>query len=538
MRRALILLLFGGLALAREGPADPDGPAVRKLLGHRKAVECVAFSPDGRTVATVSMDRKIRFFDVEDATETRKLSVAGKPAAFAVFSSEGDVLFAGREGGVVRRYRTTRSGRLTSLRGQRGNLTCGARTEDGKLLVTADDEGGVCVWDLVAGELRRTIEGEGAEAAHLAVSADGSVAACGDVSGRIRIFDLETGVVARGIEDGEPVTALALTRDARTLLIGGTALGEIRVVDVSTGEAKGMIYRHGSPVVALALSRDGSLLASGDRRGVVVVWRHESRAPLRILEGHEGAVASMEFSPDGRFLATGGTDSTVCLWDWRRHVGPLRSVAESVDLRPELKRLGLRPRRQGQRGTCSVFVTAGTFEFALSRVLGRSAPVSVEYLNWAANQAVNHQHDGQFFHNVEKGIANFGFCEESLMPYQPTFNPSLRPSKEARRNAEENLVLGFEYRWINVWKPKADVNVHHLAEVRAVLAAGWPVGAGSPHSVLLVGYADDPEKDGGGSLLTRDSAKGAYAELTYGRFVERFGDLFWVEPPGEKPRDE
>ena len=71
-----------------------------------------------------------------------------------------------------------------------------------------------------------------------------------------------------------------------------------------------------------------------------------------------------------------------------------------MDLRPEFKKLGLAPERQGDRGTCSVFVTKSALEYAYSRHLAKSVKLSVEYLNWAANQVTGQHSDGQFFRDL------------------------------------------------------------------------------------------------------------------------------------------
>ena len=62
-----------------------------------------------------------------------------------------------------------------------------------------------------------------------------------------------------------------------------------------------------------------------------------------------------------------------------------------------------------------------------------------------------------------------------------------------------------------------------------MLAAGSPVAAGSYHSILWVGYHDDPALAGGGEFLVRDSGGGNEKTITYAAAKERMCDLFWVE---------
>jgi hypothetical protein len=105
---------------------------------------------------------------------------------------------------------------------------------------------------------------------------------------------------------------------------------------------------------------------------------------------------------------------------------PAKSVADDrplpvqVDLRTQFAKWKLPPRGLGTRNTCSVFVTVGAFEFALSKQHDRGMPLSVEYSNWACNQVIrNSTRDrGQFFHDLLKGYEKHGLCRDELMPYE------------------------------------------------------------------------------------------------------------------------
>ncbi|NCO40794.1 MAG: SUMF1/EgtB/PvdO family nonheme iron enzyme [Armatimonadetes bacterium] len=213
-----------------------------------------------------------------------------------------------------------------------------------------------------------------------------------------------------------------------------------------------------------------------------------------------------------------------------------RRLPQSVDLRPQLDAWGLGPRSQGARGTCSVFVTAAALEFAVSKHYGRGVPLSVEFLNWASNRAIDRNADGGFFHDLLKGFDEHGICPERDLPYAKQFDPQLEPSAEALEAAKAIRALDPKVHWINPWKPQAGLTDEHMRQIRATLAAGWPVAAGSGHSRLLVGYRDDPDAPGGGVFLVKDSGAGAYTEVTYEFVQVKVGDVFWIEPWGRQGR--
>ncbi len=69
-----------------------------------------------------------------------------------------------------------------------------------------------------------------------------------------------------------------------------------------------------------------------------------------------------------------------------------------------------------------------------------------------------------------------------------------------------------------------------MTQIKQTLVNGWPVGAGSGHSRLFVGYRDDPNQPGGGRFITKDSAVGGYARVTYKWAKSNVCDVFWIEP--------
>ncbi len=210
-------------------------------------------------------------------------------------------------------------------------------------------------------------------------------------------------------------------------------------------------------------------------------------------------------------------------------------LPQKVDLRSQWERWKLPPRGQGERNTCSVFVTVGAFEYALSKRHDRGIPLSVEYANWACNRLIrNTKADrGQFFHDLLRGYDRFGLCRDDLMPYEPKFQ-NTRPSDAARADAKATLQLGFKVHWIRPWSKDSGLTDGQFDEIRQTLANGWPVCAGSDHSRLFVGYEDDAEQPGGGKFITRDSGFGGYGTVTYEWARQHVYDLFWVELPESK----
>jgi len=228
--------------------------------------------------------------------------------------------------------------------------------------------------------------------------------------------------------------------------------------------------------------------------------------------------------------------------------------ASGADLRPILERWGLPPRAQGKRGTCSVFTMVGALEYVKATQEGQGTRLSVEYLSWAKNKVpLVKIRDGGFFSDLWTGFVASGICLDKDMPYQPKYDRQRIPSPEARAYAEKIERGDFRIRWIKNWNVNTGITEEQFQEIKRVLRSGWPVCGGfrwpkpeqwkdnvlqmSPpasvydgHSVLLVGYRDDPELPGRGAFLLRDSLTGRDDRLMCYEYARAYmNDSLWIE---------
>lgn len=202
------------------------------------------------------------------------------------------------------------------------------------------------------------------------------------------------------------------------------------------------------------------------------------------------------------------------------------------DLRPQLTQLGLLPRAQGPRPTCSIFTTVAALEFATARAHGTPIRLSVDYCNWAGNAATGRADDGDFFHVALAGWERFGICRDELLPYGAAFDPAATPSPDALVDGGRHLAsVGrrLKVRWIRPPDGKPGLSDAQFADVIATLGRGWPIAAGSGHSRVLVGYRGDAGTVGGGTFLTLDSALGAFGEVPAAFVKNELYDVFVVE---------
>ncbi len=209
-------------------------------------------------------------------------------------------------------------------------------------------------------------------------------------------------------------------------------------------------------------------------------------------------------------------------------------IAPEVDLRPEIRKLRLAVRDQGNRGTCSVFATTFLIEFQTARtkkVMGLK--LSEEYLNWAKNRANKTDFDGGKFTDIIRGYQEFGMVRMRLMPNRPTFHP-----KHPDRPRKAVIALGkkferFPFTFIKQWDNQKGMSARELEATKAALKAGHPVATGIwwlekfetvtvAHVPLLKEY---PRADNNNS----DSSKNPMFD---GHSIDLVGFHEWKEFPG------
>lgn len=238
--------------------------------------------------------------------------------------------------------------------------------------------------------------------------------------------------------------------------------------------------------------------------------------------------------------------------------GDPASVVLDVDLRPMFGQWELGPRGQGSRATCSVFAVTAAIEYAVARRSGGTQRLSVEFLNWASNDAMGERADGGFFSDLWTGFQAHGICGEADWPYRDKFDPHLAPSERAQSRAREVRESGLRMHWIKAWNPTTGLSEDEFDSIRRVLRRHWPVCAGlrwpkaeiwqqgvlamappegvrDGHSVLLIGYEEGPQWPGGGRFRIRNSAgEGGDGFMTYEYARAYMNDAVWIDGGAER----
>lgn len=300
---------------------DHDG-GFDVLRGHRSQAEGnrypflydVAFSPDGRRLATAGWDGSVRVFGAATLAPLAVLETAGAVQAFA-WSPDGEAIVAVGRPGDVTRF-DARTGRRTAV------VTDGvdrmeagiAFTPDGASILTpVGGPNGLVLRDAVTLERRPGTFLDGYVSYSLAVGRTGTLLV-GNGDGRWdrRTLDPSSPPLALPPHT-QGVARVAMTHDEALFASAGKD-GLARLVDARTGLERAVLRGHVGRVYAVAFTPDGRRLATGGDDGTIRVHDASTGEELLVLRGHTAYVHGLHFSPDGTTLASASGDNTARLW--------------------------------------------------------------------------------------------------------------------------------------------------------------------------------------------------------------------------------
>jgi WD40 repeat protein len=351
-----------------------SGKVIHRVFGHDDHGRAVAYSPDGRLLATGA--ERVVLWDVASTSKLMPLEYESIVWSVA-FSPDGRWLISTHGDGSILIWDVANRELEANLREHSGGVRGVAFSSDGKKLATASQDHSVILWDAASGRKETVYSEHETRVAAVAFSPDGRSMFSADQSGILIRHDLgrdqaslmivpgvpEVGYCVAVSPDGrfvastyaiynaqtgEPIKikgewryvySAAFSRDGR-LLIGVTDKGSVVMFETATWRELARQRWSESPLVAMSISPDGNYLVTGEDDRKIRLGTINPLQQIGVIGEHDARVKAVAFSPDGKHVASAGDDKMVALWDVSRrklvatigtHTSPIYALAFSPD---------------------------------------------------------------------------------------------------------------------------------------------------------------------------------------------------------------
>jgi WD40 repeat protein/serine/threonine protein kinase len=285
------------------------------IQGHEAGLFGLAFSPDGRRLATGSIDKTIGIWDARSGQQEQVLRGHDWAVNCVAFSPDGRWIASASGDGTAKVWDAKTGECLQTLKGHGGRVACVAFHPDCRRIATVGQHATVRVWDWRSAREERALAGHNKLVKTVAFSPDGKRLASAGEDASVKVWDVTT--------DQEPLTfeghhgliwSVAFSPDG-TRIASASNDQLVKIWDLSTSREVLNLKGHSSGVVSVAFSPDGRRIASGSGDRTVKVWNAATGQVEGTLRGHANIVFNVAFSPDGARLASSSQDRTVKFWD-------------------------------------------------------------------------------------------------------------------------------------------------------------------------------------------------------------------------------
>ena len=379
---------------------------IRRLEGHPGIVRALAFSPDGKLIASGSDDKIVRLWNAQSRELVKTLAEHTDKITSLAFSHDGKRLISGSEDDTIEFWNVD-DGRLlrsitTHTSGLHGVGTV-ALSNDGRIAISSGGDDEIKVWDAVTGKQLHVISSGDSEVRYVAFSPKENLFVSAHADGTTRLWDRTKSRPLRVMKGRFHDADVAVFSPDGRFIATGYYSSDTRV-EIRSAQSGRLIRRLGEDsdyTRSISFSPDGKLIATGHIGSHINVWNTQTGKLVKTFKQPYSSNDQVAFGADGKHIVSGGENQNILLWNVQS--GNLIWTAIPIDWETE------------KRETKEVQKEAAIASALAAEKKRKTAEADKEVSTWVRPVTITFDHFGEATNPLALRMMESGKVEKSLI---------------------------------------------------------------------------------------------------------------------------